>query len=503
IREIGGIISDVRRKVNEVQEELAAIDIKRIPKRLRASIADGIRRADDTDAVLADAEAGFEILPSVLGEDGSRTYLIIMQNPAEQRGTGGSALRFSQLVIDDGRPKLPRGKDVNLSVYDVDQDRRPFPDVEVPDDAWYQRVIPDSRRFGNANFTPDWPTAAQLMLAYGQAAEPEFPEVDGMIAVDPLMLQNLMPGIGPFNTSYGNRISERRAVHFLLSRAYSAFGAKDEVRKAVLRTVVDRFYDRMIQPEHPTELMQGFGGSLAEKHMQIWLADPRAQAFIERMNWDGGIDPAKGSDYLNVVEQNVGGNKLDYFQSQAHELNVRIDGDDAVNEVTVAVMNGAILPQHRYVMGDSGGLRGIHGRTRPMMNVYVPGTAELLDATPEGELYPMEAGAAAWDASGPPTYFEKGKKVWAVAFLIPAEESVSVTYDYEVPDVVQTRDGRRVYRLVLQHQPKVHPEQMTIRFHLPEDATDVRAPGWKRRGNVLVWERSIRTDLELEVSWQE
>ena len=503
IREIGGIISDVRKKIVAVRAELDAVDLARIPQRLRRSVTDGIQRAKETDAVLADAEAGFAILPEVLGADGPRTYMIIMQNPAEQRGTGGSALRFSPLVINDGKPKLPTGKNTTLSVYDVDEDRRQFPEVPVPEDAWYQRVVPDSRRFGNANWTPDWPLASELMLAYGRAAEPDFPQVDGMIAVDPLMLQNLMPGIGPFNTHYGNRISERRAVHFLLSRAYSAFGAKDEVRKRVLSGVVERFYERMVDPKHPTALMQGFGKSLAEKHMQIWLADPRAQAFIERMDWDGSIETAEGSDYLNVVEQNVGGNKLDYFQSQTHELDVRVEGDNAVNEVTVAVTNGTILPQHRYVMGDSGGLRGSHGRTRPMMNVYVPGKAELKTASTAGELYPMEAGAAAWSGSLPPTYLERGKKVWAVAFLIPVDESASVTYNYEVPDVVQSEDGRRVYRLVVQHQPKVHPEDLTIRFQIPEGASDVRAPGWKRRGDMLVWERSIRTDLELEVSWQE
>ena len=501
IREIGGIISDVRRKINGVQKELRAIDAKRIPKRLRGSISDGIRRADETDAVLADAEAGFEILPFVLGEDGPRTYMIIMQNPAEQRGSGGSALRFSPLVIDNGKPELPTGKNTTLSVYDVDEDRRQFPQVPVPEDAWYQRVIPDSRRFGNANFTPDWPMAAELMIAYGRAAEPTFPEVDGMIAVDPLMLQNLMPGVGPFNTHYGNRISERKAVHFLLSRAYSAFGAKDEVRKRVLSGVVERFYDRMIKPAHPTELMQGFGKSLAEKHMQIWLADPRAQAFIERMDWDGGIDAAEGADYLNVVEQNVGGNKLDYFQTQNHVLEITPEGDDAMNRVHVEVSNGAILPQHRYVMGDSAGLLG--GVTRPMMNVYVPANAQLLAAEAQGELYPMEAGAAAWSGSTPPAYLEKGKRVWAVAFLIPVGDSAAVTYDYRVPGVVRTVDGRRVYRLVAQHQPKVHPERLVIRFNLPAGATGVRAPGWKRRGDVLVWERAVTRDLDLEVSWQE
>ena len=500
IEEIAGTIADIRATIVKVSDELSAVRTKRLPRRLARSVEEGLSRANETDATLADAEAGFAVLPSILGADGPRTYLIIMQNPAELRGTGGSALRFSPLVIDEGKPRLPRGKGINLSVYDVDRDRRQFPEVPVPDDAWYQRVIPDSRRFGNANFTPDWPLASELMLAYGRAAEPTFPEVDGLIAVDPLMLQNLMPGVGRFRTHYGNVISQQKSVHFLLSRAYSAFGAKDEVRKAVLRGVVERFYDGMIRPKRPTELVQGMGESLAGKHLQIWMRDPREQAFIERMDWDGGLEDAEDADYLAVVEQNVGGNKLDLFQDQTHTLEVTLDGDDAVNEVTVDVFNGVFLPQHRYVMGDSGGL--LRGVTRPMMNVYVPGDAELLDARPNGDLYPMEAGAAAWSGSRPPEYHELGKKVWAVAFLIEVEETASVTYGYRVPGVVRTEGDRRVYRLVVQHQPKVRPEALVVRLHLPEGATDVRAPGWKKQGDTLVLERRQDKDLELEVSWR-
>ena len=507
VRAIGGILAQVRDQIRGVAGELEQVNQGALPRRLQRSVQSGIRQARAANERLADAAAGFEVLPAILGEDGPRTYLIIMQNPAEQRGTGGSALRFSPLILDNGKPTLPRGPDANLSVYAVDEDRRQFPEVAVPDDAWYQRMIDDAQRFGNANWTPDWPLASELMIRYGHAAETEFPcprcgdRVDGMIAVDPLMLQNLMPGVGRFTTHHGNVISQRRAVHFLLSRAYSAFGAKDEVRKAVLRGVVERFYDRMIRPAHPTELMQGFGDSLAEKHMQIWLADPAEQAFIERMKWGGALTVAEESpDYLNVVEQNVGGNKLDLFLEQTHSLDVRVEGDDVHNRVRVDVTNETFLPQHRYVMGDSGGR--FHGLMRPMMNVYVPGGAQRTQASYEGQLHPMEGGAALWSGSTPPEYSELGKNVWAIAFLLPINETASVTYDYTVPGVIRTEGDRRVYRLVVQHQPKVHPHTLNVTLQLPEGARDVRAPGWRRDGDTLVLERLQTRDLELEVSWK-
>lgn len=75
--------------------------------------------------------------------------------------------------------------------------------------------------------------------------------------------------------------------------------------------------------------------------------------------------------------------------------------------------------------------------------------------------------------------------------------------DYRVPGVVRSREGRRVYRLIVQRQPKVRPEQLDITLTLPEDARRVHAPGWKRKGDVLRWDKPLKEDLELEVSWQE
>jgi hypothetical protein len=221
------------------------------------------------------------------------------------------------------------------------------------------------------------------------------------------------------------------------------------------------------------------------------------------MDWDGGLDEAKDADYFNVVEQNVGGNKLDYFQQQTDTLEVTFDGDDALDTATVDLTNATYLPQPRYVMGDSGGLN--HGLTRPMMNVYAPGSATLTNAAVDGTRVAMGGSSAAtWlDDSTPPEHLEVGKKVWSVALEIPVQDTQSFTYDYRVPNVVRTVAGRRVYRLVVQHQPKVHPERLVIRIRVPEGAANVKARGFHRKGDVLVLDRLVKSDFEVEVSWQE
>jgi hypothetical protein len=92
--------------------------------------------------------------------------------------------------------------------------------------------------------------------------------------------------------------------------------------------------------------------------------------------------------------------------------------------------------------------------------------------------------------------------VWSATLEILPRGKGRVRFDYRVPGVVRAANGRKHYRLVVQHQPKVHPEDLTVRLELPRIARSVRGRGWSRAGNVLVWSRKVKEDTVLEVSWR-
>ena len=510
IEEIGATISQVRRDVRGVAAELSKVKLGRLPKRLRPRIADAISEARDADELLADAEAGFAILPSFLGADGPRNYLIGMQNPAELRGTGGAMLQFALLSIEQGRPHLAKAG----TVYDVDENREPI-EIPLPPDAWYQQEIPDARRFGNANWSPDWPFSARLTVQYAEATDQrvpteEIPPIDGVLLVDPYTMEELMPGVGRFRSDkHRVYVTGETVVHYLLYKAYAAKPVP-RVRRERLKDIVDSFYQHMLKPDHPSELTRGFGAALRDKHMQVWLRDPNEQRFIERMNWDAGFQKAAAADFFYAVQQNVGGNKLDYHSTMETDLDVTVLGEGTVEvDATVAIHNGVFLPQPRWALGNSG------PNHRPMVNVYVPQGARLLQAgvTPEGNKIDGAAeGSAAWIGEAPAEHEELGKKVWSVvlgdpdAFPpgMPPGQTSSVRYRYEVPGAVTFTEDRSVYRLVLQHQPKGDPETTSVRLTLPSSARNVVAPGWERAqgGNTLMWAEPLDEDVVLEVSWE-
>jgi Protein of unknown function (DUF4012) len=496
---VGEQITGIRADVAAAQRELEAVDVGNLPARTRPDVAEGIEQAKRADALLADAEAGFALLPRILGADDTRTYLLAMQNSAELRGTGGAMLRFVLLEFDGGRATL---LDDPQSVYKIDQERQQI-DISLPEDAWYVSGILDAQRFGNANWSPDWPLTAELTLEYGiRTAELrgnfDLPPIDGIIGVDPTVMEELLKGAGRFETRGGRPITSEKVISFLLYKAYAQFPIPGE-RRALLNDVVDGFYRKVLKPERPQDLVRALGKVLVRKHVQIWMADSSEQKFIERMNWDAAIQTARDSNFLYVVQQNVGGNKLNYFEEQTHAMDVTIDGADAVTTTEVRIHNGAIHPGPRYVVGDSEGLH------RPMVNVYVPADAQLIDAgVIAGTRNDVAAETtSAWPAENVPAeHTELGKKVWSTTLDIPPQQEGAVRFQYRVPGVVKTVGNRQVYRVVLQHQPKLRPETLALTLRLPAGAENVKARGWKQDDGVLTWERSLKEDTILEVSWR-
>jgi hypothetical protein len=340
--------------------------------------------------------------------------------------------------------------------------------------------------------------------------------MDGVIAVDPVTMQDLVRATGKFRVGtkqhHGRRISRKHVLSFLLYRAYGTY-PNPGVRRTVLGDLVSGFYQALLAPKHPSQLVRGMGKALSGKYMQIWMTDPAEEAFVTKMGWDGALDKAKKSDYFNVVEQNVGGNKLNYFEEQANELHVAINGTGTTDTAKVTKTNRVFVPQPHYWLGDSGPY------DRAMMNVYAPGTAKLegwradplcatqitkknitLAAAPE----PCRLDTpppAAW-VGGPPEHREHGKKVWSGTMQIPPGRQSSLSFSYKVPDVVQKHGSRNVYRLVIQHQPKVRPETLKVTVALPANAADVRAPGFTRNGTQLIWSNTLTRDVVLRASWQ-
>lgn len=168
---------------------------------------------DDLESAARAARIAVDVLPGMLGGDGERRYLLVLQNSAEVRSTGGLGGAVVELVADDGRIRLARQVPGNTLVYPDD--------VVRPTEAESANFgeLP-TRDFRETNQIPDFPRVAQVWRTLWQRSYPG--PVDGVIATDPVLMAALLKVTGPV-TVQGVEVNADNAVRLLLSDTYRRF----------------------------------------------------------------------------------------------------------------------------------------------------------------------------------------------------------------------------------------------------------------------------------------
>ena len=140
------------------REDLDALDSSGYVAPLRTPVDDLRRRVARGDRVLSSADTAAEVLPGMLGQDGERRYLLVFQNNAEVRATGGIPGSFA--VINARRGKVSLGRQSSTADF-------PFLEKPIVPITQVEQALFDDQKIGqyiqDANFTPDFPRVAEIL----------------------------------------------------------------------------------------------------------------------------------------------------------------------------------------------------------------------------------------------------------------------------------------------------------------------------------------------------
>ena len=419
-----------------------------------------------------------EVLPSFLGADGPRTYFVGAQNPAELRGTGGLIGAYSTLTIEDGRMELgPFGPVQDLAEADG---------VEPPNPDYAARYD----RFGgagywlNINMTPDVPSAATAIERLWEEVNGQ--RLDGTILADPHALARLMRGSPPVPVP-GSEITvdAETLVPFVSNEAYEIF-TNPAQRKRLLGDVAGLVLERYLSGDAgpPAEAGRAIADIAGDGHLLLHAADPETQRAFEVAGAAGGLlDPA--GDYLSVVANNAGGNKVDYYLERSIRHDVRLL-PGRVAEVTTEVRFRNAAPAEGavpYVIGPFPGVSDA-GENVMFLSVYAPRGARLLGAQENGG--PSRGGLEE----------ELGHPVAWTNLRIPSGESATVRYRWTVPDAWTGSDRSGAYRLTFQGQATIRPTRLLVRVTPPKGMRAIEVEGIGVEDGVATW-RGIAGDTEI------
>ena len=167
-------------------------------------------------------------------------------------------------------------------------------------------------------------------------------KVDGAIAIDPVALSYLLGAVGPVTMPDGEVITKDNVVELTESTTYFRFPTDQAARKQYLQDVASEVVKKMTGPvESPRKLLDALGKAVGEGRIAVWSASPDDQKLLEETPL-AHVVPDDPAPYAEVVINNLGGNKLDYYLTREIEYSADdCDGPTRKSVVTVRLTNNA------------------------------------------------------------------------------------------------------------------------------------------------------------------
>ncbi len=287
--------------------------------------------------------------PSMMGADGPRTYLMAFQTNAEARGTGGLLGGVGVLRFDNGKTTVEKlASNVELYRATADVDLGP----EFNELYGASRPFTDVR---NSNQSAHFPYAAQIWKSMWERETGD--KIDGVIGTDPVALSYILGAVGPVTLADGQEVTADNVVELTMSTAYRKFPTDQIARKEYLQNIANAVVKKITgSVKSPGKLLDALGRAAGERRIMVWSAIPADQQVLETTTLGHTIsdDPAP---YSQVVINNLGGNKMDYYLRREIEYAADgCNGDMRNSTVTVRLTNTADNTKLSEFVGGSGGL---------------------------------------------------------------------------------------------------------------------------------------------------
>ncbi|MDQ1657308.1 MAG: hypothetical protein QOD41_2391 [Cryptosporangiaceae bacterium] len=293
--------------IRRAEAGLAAIDVGRLRPEVRSGVVDFRTRLARAAATTATAARAAQLLPPMLGADGRRTYLVVFQNLAEVRATGGMFGAYAVITADHGQVRID-------SQGTAATDLRAFDTPVLPLDPAMKALYTDrlGRYPADVNFSPDFPAAAKLAREMYRRRSGR--TVDGVLATDPVALSYVLAGTGPVAVPGGAALTSQNAVRALLSDSYAAptsLAEKDQYFAAAARTI---FGAMAAGTGNPRAVLAGLVRAAAERRLLVWSGHDAENTTIHGTVLDGALPLHDGATPTVGVFLNDGtGAKLGYY----------------------------------------------------------------------------------------------------------------------------------------------------------------------------------------------
>ena len=477
--------SQLTSRITHVLSEVRTINTELLPVNLQNSIRQSMASLKHLEDQVRLSASLISFLHTWAGGVSAKRYLVVFQNNAELRPTGGFMGSLAVVDILKGnvtRMELPKG-----GVYDI-AGQVPV-HVTAPQPLW---LVNPNWNIQDANWFPDVPTSARKILWFWDHAGGE--SVDGMVFITPNVLVDLLAFTGPLvlGAPYDVTLTSDNVIEELQVRT-SGKSYETTTPKEILGEAAPLLLERLMSlpGSDLPKLLDIFRGALAKKDIMLYMQDQELQRFVVAMGFGGDMKPCP-QDCLAVVRANIRGEKTDRVISESLHHQVRVASDGVVTSSL------ELTRSHTGIRGEK--FTGV--RHTSYIRFYVPQGAVLLSAQgfsnpprayfetpdplnmPDEDLVRVEGEQSIDAKTGAHVNQELGRTVFGFWDIVEPGETHTLRITYRVPfRVLPNEDHVASYTLVSQKQPGLKPLPVTFNISIPHTTLEWADPVVKEEVN--------------------
>ena len=492
-------LHQARKLLEQAEQELAQVVIDDVPEGKREKFLSVRTNLPMALGLLSGFEKNEVLLEELLGGNGPRTYLFLLQNNQELRATGGFIGTYALV-------------DVNQGVI-----RRFFVDgIFNPDGQLKENIVPPKPiqkisagwSLHDSNWFPDFPASAEKAIYFYEKTGG--PTVDGVITLTPTVMQKLLLVVGPITLpQYGLTVDAENFIPVVQEQVEVKYDKELNEPKKILVDLSRALFEKVFSlqdRETLRRISEALLAGLNEKHILIYMRHPETETLVDEIGWSGRVLETP-KDYLSVIHSNINGYKTDGVIDEhiRHQAKIEDDGS-IIDTVTITrTHRGGDTPYDWWNKVNADYLR-----------VYVPKGSELLSSKgttwefPEAPLdyerlgfkhdndvVREEAGTSIDKKSGVRISEDAGKTVFGAWVYVSPKESVTVEYQYRLPfriDMKGLESGKAdSYAVLYQKQSGSLGSALSSAVLLPKNTKVI----WQTEPNLVPYERELRQETTL------
>ena len=257
-------------------------------------------------SILTEAEAKFPVFLRLLGNRYIHRYLILLQNDAEARPTGGFIGSYLIVDMNDGYVTKTEFHDV----YETDGQLKE--NIPAPEDI---AKVTNNWRMRDSNYSPDFAISAEKAAWFLQ--KENGPSVDTVIAINQHVLTDLFDVTGPIKVEGLNAPLTKDNWGLVISYMVESKLSGINDPKMILRSFIPAFQKQLIESKSWDKLIKVLTNALREHDIMLYSRNTDIQDFFDELGVSGRVIRTKpNEDYLQVITTSIGGNKSDLYMQQ-------------------------------------------------------------------------------------------------------------------------------------------------------------------------------------------